>query len=174
MEWGPEKHKRNLSGLLQRPYGRFRRPFQGISKNARRNRGREQEEARGDAIVRGPNIAPQGVREGPRRGAGGSWEGRGEVSEPSRFPEPSCGRRGAVLEPSWEPLGCLLGRLGGLLGPSWGHLGPSWWLGGLFDGHLGALLGRLGSLLGHSEALLAASWASLGATWKVWKIIEKP
>ena len=160
---------------MQRPYGRFRRPCKGISKNARTQdaTGGKSRKRCGDAVRRGPNIASQGVREGPRRGPGDSREGLGEVSEPSRFPEPYWGRRGAISEPSWEPLGCRLGRLGALLGPSWGHLGPSWWPGGLSEGNLGALLGCLGALLGHLEALLAASWASLGATWEVGKIILK-
>ena len=64
--------------------------------------------------------------------------------------------RSAVLEASWEPVGCwvpLEGFLGPLgLGASWrflrGVLGASW-------GHLGAILGPLG-----------ASWGSLGAIFE--------
>ena len=49
---------------------------------------------------------------------------------------PSCGRLGAVLEPSWA----VLGPSWAVLGPSWAVLGPSW-------GRLGGLLGPPGALL---------------------------
>ena len=57
-------------------------------------------------------------------------------------------RFGSDLEPSWGPLGAVLGdlgaswgRLGAVLGPAWGHLGASCGLLGASLGHLGAILG---------------------------------
>ena len=79
---------------------------------------------------------PQGVPERPleasRKGPGGSREA------PGRDPGAKMAL-GGVLEPSWKPLGRLLGRLGGVLGA------------------LGCLLGRLGGVLGSSWGLLGAS-----------------
>ena len=64
--------------------------------------------------------------------------------------EPSWGRLGAILGPSWAILGpswgCL-GALGPVLGPSWGRHGPSW-------GRLGAVLGLSGPSWGHLGAVL--------------------
>ena len=75
------------------------------------------------------------------------------------------GHLGAILGPSWRPVGPIWGHLAptsaimdyrgsscGLLRPSWGHLGailrPSW--------------GHLGPSWDHLEAILGTSWGHLG------------
>ena len=82
------------------------------------------------------------------------------------------GHLGAILGPSWRPVGPIWGHLAptsaimdyrgsscGLLRPSWGHLGailrPSW-------GHLGPSWGHLGPSWDHLEAILGTSWGHLG------------
>ena len=60
---------------------------------------------------------------------------------------------GAVLNPSWVPIGAILGRLGAVRG----RQGPSW-------GHLGAILARLGAILGHLGAPFGALGGASGAT----------
>ena len=86
--------------------------------------------------------------------------------------EPSWGRLGAILGPSWAILGpswgCL-GALGAVLGPSWGRLGPSWGRLGALGAVLGPSWGRLGAVLGPSwgeksslEDRSGPAWGHLG------------
>ena len=102
----------------------------------------------------------------PRRGLGGSWELPGGVREgargllersPSQLePDVPFGTLlGPFLEPSWSPLGALVGRFWAilslpetLLGRSWGRLGASW-------GRLGTILGRFRAIFGPLGASMA-------------------
>ena len=53
---------------------------------------------------------------------GGSWASPGSKARLSQFPDRFLGSSWAVLDPSWAPLGRLLGRLGRHVVPSWGVL----------------------------------------------------
>ena len=84
-----------------------------------------------------------------------------------------CWVLGALLGPSWGPLGGSEGHLGSLLGPPGAPLGPSWGPLGPLLGPLGAILDAIdqrrgGSLTGSPRrspkmSLLGPSWAALGA-----------
>ena len=77
-----------------------------------------------------------------------------------------------LLEPSWGPLGGLLGLSWAVWGPSWAVLGPSWavlepfWaVLGPFWGPLGPSWGGLEGLWGRLGTIFGASWAVLGRSW---------
>ena len=100
-------------------------------------------------IPRGLQRPSGRVRGVPRRLPGGSRERSGSQDGSWRRP-------GAVLEASWAPLGPSCGRLGAVLEPSWAVLGPSWAVLGPSWAVLGPSWGRLGGLLGPPGALLEA------------------
>ena len=106
------------------------------------------------------------IKIAPQRGPGGSWELPGGVPEgPGGFLEGSLSQVGPdvplgtllepFLEPSWSPLGALVGRSWAvlslreaLLGRSWGRLGASW-------GRIGTILGRFRAIFGPLGASMA-------------------
>ena len=103
----------------------------------------------------GPNMGPTWAPRGPPKRPKSAFE----IDPGSPFFGFDVGRPwktdlGAIWDPSWGPLGPILGASGANLGPSWANLGASW-------AHFGVNLAPLGHLLTMWGVILRHVWSIL-------------